>query len=81
LPRTWRSLGQISPDGEQELEAIEASLRSLHAYLSDVLEVCPNLELYACWSGGKLRVRRFGWVVDPEGNRLELWEPPRLPRS
>jgi predicted enzyme related to lactoylglutathione lyase len=19
---------------------------------------------------------RFGWVVDPEGNRLELWEPP-----
>ena len=22
---------------------------------------------------------RFGWVVDPEGNRLELWEPPKLP--
>jgi predicted enzyme related to lactoylglutathione lyase len=20
---------------------------------------------------------RFGWVMDPEGNRLELWEPPR----
>jgi predicted enzyme related to lactoylglutathione lyase len=20
---------------------------------------------------------RFGWVSDPEGNRLELWEPPR----
>ncbi len=19
---------------------------------------------------------RFGWAVDPEGNRLELWEPP-----
>jgi predicted enzyme related to lactoylglutathione lyase len=19
---------------------------------------------------------RFGWVADPEGNRLELWEPP-----
>lgn len=19
---------------------------------------------------------RFGWVVDPDGNRLELWEPP-----
>jgi predicted enzyme related to lactoylglutathione lyase len=18
---------------------------------------------------------RFGWVVDPEGNRVELWEP------
>lgn len=23
---------------------------------------------------------KFGWVVDPEGNRVELWEPPsRLP--
>jgi predicted enzyme related to lactoylglutathione lyase len=19
---------------------------------------------------------RFGWVQDPEGNRIELWEPP-----
>lgn len=19
---------------------------------------------------------RFGWIMDPEGNRLELWEPP-----
>jgi len=20
---------------------------------------------------------KFGWVMDPEGNRLELWEPPK----
>jgi predicted enzyme related to lactoylglutathione lyase len=20
---------------------------------------------------------RFGWAVDPEGNRFELWEPPQ----
>jgi predicted enzyme related to lactoylglutathione lyase len=20
---------------------------------------------------------KFGWVMDPEGNRVELWEPPR----
>lgn len=20
---------------------------------------------------------RFGWVTDPEGNRIELWEPPK----
>jgi predicted enzyme related to lactoylglutathione lyase len=19
---------------------------------------------------------KFGWVMDPEGNRIELWEPP-----
>jgi predicted enzyme related to lactoylglutathione lyase len=23
---------------------------------------------------------RFGWVADPEGNRLELWEPTQAPR-
>ena len=22
---------------------------------------------------------RFGWVTDPEGNRIELWEPPDSP--
>ena len=22
---------------------------------------------------------RFGWVADPEGNRVELWEPPQAP--
>lgn len=21
---------------------------------------------------------RFGWIWDPEGNRVELWEPPRV---
>lgn len=20
---------------------------------------------------------RFGWIMDPEGNKIELWEPPR----
>ena len=22
---------------------------------------------------------KFGWVMDPEGNRIELWEPPATP--
>jgi len=20
---------------------------------------------------------KFGWITDPEGNRVELWEPPK----
>lgn len=24
---------------------------------------------------------RFAWVMDPEGNRVELWEPPKPKRS
>jgi len=23
------------------------------------------------------RYGRFGWAIDPDGNRIELWEPPR----
>src|ERR1043165_488495 len=22
---------------------------------------------------------KFGWITDPEGNRIELWEPPKPP--
>lgn len=25
---------------------------------------------------------RFGWIIDPDGNRVELWEPPeKIPES
>jgi predicted enzyme related to lactoylglutathione lyase len=24
---------------------------------------------------------KFGWVMDPEGNKVELWEPPRVDRQ
>lgn len=23
---------------------------------------------------------RFAWIADPEGNRIELWQPPRDPQ-
>jgi predicted enzyme related to lactoylglutathione lyase len=32
------------------------------------IEVDPRVEEY--------EYGRFGWVMDPEGNRIELWEPP-----
>ena len=25
---------------------------------------------------GETQFGRFGWAVDPEGNRFELWQPP-----
>lgn len=25
----------------------------------------------------ELKYGRFAWISDPEGNRIELWEPPR----
>lgn len=24
---------------------------------------------------------KFGWVIDPEGNKVELWEPPAEPQA
>jgi predicted enzyme related to lactoylglutathione lyase len=29
----------------------------------------PKREDYDCG--------RFAWIMDPEGNRIELWEPPK----
>lgn len=29
----------------------------------------------------ELEYGRFGWVVGPEGNRIELWEPPKVNRG
>jgi catechol 2,3-dioxygenase-like lactoylglutathione lyase family enzyme len=47
-----------------DLDGILAALRS------EGCEVDPWIE--------ESEFGRFGWVMDPEGNRLELWEPPRV---
>ena len=45
-----------------DLDAMLARLRSAGA---DVAEETQDME----------GVGRFGWVTDPEGNRIELWQP------
>lgn len=44
---------------------LDALLRALREEGCDVLEETADSEF------GK-----FGWVVDPEGNKVELWQPP-----
>ena len=46
----------------RDLDAMLAQLRSRGA---DVAEETQDME----------GVGRFGWVTDPEGNRVELWQP------
>lgn len=46
-----------------------ADLRALLEALRD--EGCNVMERVEESDYGK-----FGWVVDPEGNKVELWEPP-----
>jgi len=46
----------------RDLDAMRAQLRASGA---DVDEATQDME----------GVGRFGWVTDPEGNRIELWQP------
>jgi glyoxylase I family protein len=45
-----------------DLDAMLAQLRSARIEVDDKIEVLDG-------------IGRFGWAVDPEGNRFELWEP------
>src|SRR3954454_1424682 len=44
---------------------LDAMLAQLRAKGADVAEETQDMD----------GVGRFGWVTDPEGNRIELWEP------
>lgn len=44
---------------------LDAMLAQLRAKGADVVEEVQEME----------GVGRFGWVTDPDGNRIELWEP------
>ena len=44
---------------------LDAMLTQLRAKGADVAEETQEME----------GVGRFGWVTDPEGNRVELWQP------
>jgi predicted enzyme related to lactoylglutathione lyase len=46
----------------RDLDAMLAQLRSEGA---DVADEIQDME----------HIGRFGWVTDPEGNRIELWQP------
>lgn len=48
------------------VESLHAVLKALRAEGCEVDEKTEESEF------GK-----FGWVMDPDGNRVELWEPPR----
>jgi predicted enzyme related to lactoylglutathione lyase len=45
-----------------DLDAMLAQLRSAGVEVDDKIELLDG-------------IGRFGWAVDPEGNRFELWEP------
>ena len=51
----------------EDLDGLLAALRE------EGVEVDPKREDYD--------YGRFAWIMDPEGNRIELWEPPKKKQS
>lgn len=50
--------------------------------VADLAAVLAALRAEGCAVDDKMEETeqgRFGWVMDPEGNRVELWEPPAEP--
>jgi len=47
------------------VENLDALLEALREEGCEVLEKSPSVEH-----------GQFGWVIDPEGNKVELWQPP-----
>ncbi len=48
--------------------------------VDDLHALLAQLRLEGCAVDTKVdesEFGKFGWVMDPEGNRVELWEPPR----
>ncbi len=48
------------------VDDLDASLEALRA---EGVQIDPKREDYD--------YGRFAWIIDPEGNKIELWEPPK----
>jgi predicted enzyme related to lactoylglutathione lyase len=72
----------ILPAESQYLDP-SASLFMINYRVDDLDQVLAALRAEGCEVDERVESSeygRFGWVADPEGNRLELWEPTQAPR-
>ena len=79
---TWCGCGfdreQANPDHPAELEATEASLRALRAYLAEAIEAAGPLELFACWDGDQAATPDHRWKLELEDFSTGMaWFPDR----
>jgi predicted enzyme related to lactoylglutathione lyase len=50
------------------MRTLVVTVRSPRAYDATSAALVPHREEY--------EYGKFAWIVDPDGNRIELWEPP-----
>jgi catechol 2,3-dioxygenase-like lactoylglutathione lyase family enzyme len=55
------------------------SATMLNYRVADLHAVLAALRAEGVWVADKVdesELGKFGWIMDPEGNKIELWEPP-----
>jgi len=66
-------------DAEGKLFAPSTSPFMVNYRVADVHALVRQLRVEGCTVLEKVEESeygKFGWVIDPEGNKVELWEPP-----
>ena len=58
-------VGNVTVGGTGKTPLVRALVEALRAEGCDVLDKVDDSEYGV-----------FGWVIDPEGNKVELWQPP-----
>jgi len=67
-------------DGDTQYFAPSTSPFMINFRVADLHALVASLRAEGCQVDDKIdesEYGKFGWVMDPEGNRIELWEPPR----
>ena len=85
----WNTPGRTEPDGGMTVWSVfkddsdyfaPSTARFMVNYRVDDLDaVLAALRAEGCEVDDKVQdseYGKFGWVMDPEGNRVELWQPP-----
>jgi len=87
----WQTPESPNPDGSTVWNVFEASTDYLdpspapfmvNYRVDDLHALLAALRSEGCDVDDKTEESefgKFGWVMDPEGNRVELWEPPPAP--
>jgi predicted enzyme related to lactoylglutathione lyase len=65
--------------GEFEILRSQSVAFMINYRVANLAQVLEQLRSEGCQVDDKVdesEFGKFGWVMDPEGNRIELWEPP-----
>ena len=88
----WQTRGRSEPDGGATVWSVFEASSSYFALstapfmvnyrVDDLHAMLAQLRAAGCAVDDKVdesEYGKFGWVMDPDGNRLELWQPPATP--